>query len=57
MKKPFVAVAACLILSLLPLAGCVSTAAPSDEELWAAAMADTVFSEDNEVKELVCLTQ
>lgn len=57
MKKTFIAVAACLILSLLPLAGCASTAAPSNEELWAAAMADAVFSEDNEVMELVCLTQ
>lgn len=55
MKKRFAAVAACL--SLWSLAGCVSETAPSNEELWAAAMADAVFSEDNEVMELVCLTQ
>lgn len=55
MKKRVVAAAACL--SLLPLAGCAGEAAPSNEELWAAAMADAVFSEDSEVMELVCLTQ
>lgn len=55
MKKRVIAVAACL--SLLPLAGCVSEATPSNEELWEAAMADAVFSEDDEVMELVCLTQ
>ena len=57
MGKRFVAVAVCLILGLLPLAGCVSENAPTSEELWAAAMADAVFSEDNEVMELVCLTR
>ena len=56
-KKTFVVVAACLTLSLLLLAGCVSETAPSNEELWEAAMADAVFSEDDEVMELVCLTQ
>ncbi len=51
------AVAAAVCLSLLPLAGCVSKRAPSNEELWAAAMADAVFSEDGEVMDLVCLTR
>ena len=49
-----------MILSLLPLlalTGCGNKAASSNEELWAAAMADAVFSEDNEVMDLVCLTQ
>lgn len=55
MKKRVVAAAACL--SLLLLAGCTGEAAPSNEELWAAAMADAVFSEDDEVMELVCLTR
>lgn len=53
MKKR-VAAAACL--GLLLLAGCASEPAPSNQELWAAAMADAVFSEDSEVMELVCLT-
>ena len=57
MRKRFAAVNACLVLSLLPLAGCVSKNSPSNEELWAAAMADAVFSKDSEVMELVCLTQ
>ena len=55
MKKRFAGVAAGLLLSLL-LAGCASEAAASGEELWAAAMADAVFSEDSEVMALVCLT-
>lgn len=50
-------IAAAVCLSLLPLAGCVNKAPPSNEELWAAAMTDAVFSQDDEVKELVCLTQ
>jgi hypothetical protein len=57
MKKRAVAAASCLLLGLLPLAGCVSEAAPSNEELWAAAMADAVFSEDSEVMDLVGLTR
>ena len=57
MKKRLVAVSACLILNLLTLAGCAQEAPLSNEELWEAAMADAVFSEDNEVMELVCLTQ
>ena len=56
MKKRSVAVAAGLILSLLPLAGCESETSASIDELWGAAMADAVFSEDSEVMELVCLT-
>ena len=52
MKKRFVAAAVCLSL----LAGCGSEITPSNEELWEAAVADAVFSEDNEVMELVCLT-
>ena len=56
-SKRFAAAAAWLILSLLPLAGCVSEPPLSIEQLWEAAMADAVFSEDSEVKELVCLTQ
>ena len=55
MKKKFAAAAACL--SLLSLAGCGRGSAPSNEELWKAAVADAVFSEDNEVMELVCLTR
>lgn len=54
MKQRFVAAAVCL--SLLPLAGCAGKQAPSNEELWAAAMTDAVFSEDREVMDLVCLT-
>lgn len=46
--------AACL--SLL-LSGCAGGPAPSNEELWASAMADAVFSRDDEVMELVCLTR
>ena len=57
MKKRFAAVAVGVILGLLPLGGCAGETAPSGEELWAAAMADAVFSEDDEVQELVCLTQ
>lgn len=45
-----------MTLNLL-LAGCASERIPSNEELWAAAMADAVFSEDSEVMELVCLTR
>lgn len=56
MKKRFAAVAVGVILGLLPLGGCAGETAPSGEELWAAAMADAVFSEDDEVRELVCLT-
>ena len=55
MKKKVVAAVVCL--SLLPLSGCGSESAPSNQELWAAAMADAVFSEDNEIMELVCLKQ
>ena len=55
MKKGAAAAAACMLL--LPLAGCMNESAPSDEDLWAAAMADAVFSEDDEVMDLVCLTQ
>ena len=53
-KKRIGAAAACLGLLL---AGCGGGAPPSDQELWAAAMADAVFSEDDEVMELVCLTR
>ena len=53
MKKRWVAAAVCL--SLL-LAGCAREAPPSNEALWEAAMADAVFTEDDEVMELVCLT-
>ncbi len=56
-KKRFAAAAACLILSLLPLAGCVGENTPTNEELWTQAMADAVFSEDDEVMDLVCLTR
>ena len=55
LKKKCIAAAVCL--SLLPLAGCVGESIPSNEELWADALADAVFSEDDEVAELVCLTQ
>lgn len=54
-KKRVAAAAVCL--SLLSLAGCAERDRPSNEELWAAAMADAVFSEDSEVMELVCLTR
>lgn len=57
----------CLVLALAALAGCggqdqVQSAAetnptPSEEERWAAAVKDAVFSEDEEVLELVCLTR
>ena len=50
-------IAVCLVLSLLPLTGCAGGSPPSNEELWAAAMADAVFSGDHEAMELVCLTQ
>lgn len=56
MKKRVISIATCLLLGLL-LAGCMGETAPSNEELWAAAMADAVFSEDDEVMELVSLTQ
>ena len=55
MKKSFSA-DFCLILVLL-LVGCADKAPASNEELWEAAMADAVFSEDDEVMELVCLTR
>lgn len=55
-KKIFAAIAACLLLVLLLLAGCVRETEPSNEELWSTAMADAVFSEGSEVIELVCLT-
>lgn len=55
MKQWILAAAVCL--SLLPLAGCTGGAARSSEELWTAAMTDAVFSEDDEVEELVCLTR
>ena len=54
-KKIIVALA--VSFSLLSLAGCMNEDAPSNEELWTAAMADTVFSEDDEVMELVSLTK
>lgn len=57
MKRGVAAAAAGLVLSLLPLTGCVSENVPSREELWTAAMTDAVFSEDGEVTELVCLTR
>lgn len=57
MRKRFAATVLCLILGLLPLAGCAGKSAPTSEELWQAAMADAVFSEDSEVMELVCLTR
>ena len=57
MRKSFAAGISCFLLSLLALAGCASGNAPSNEELWEAAMADAVFSEDSEVMELVCLTK
>lgn len=57
----------CLVLALALLAGCgeqeqAQTAgetgqAPTRQELWSAAVADAVFSEDDEVLELVCLTK
>ncbi len=46
-----------LMVSLLVCAGCRQAAAPSNEELWAAAMTDAVFSEDDEIQELVVLTK
>lgn len=41
--------------ALLGLAGCAGTEITT-EELWQQAMIDEVFSEDNEVMELVTLT-
>ena len=55
MNRRLAAALACL--SLLPLAGCASENPPSSEQLWAAAMTDAVFSEDDEVRQLVCLTR
>ena len=49
--------AAAVCAGLLALAACGNEPAPSSEELWQAAMADAVFSEDDEVVELVCLTR
>ena len=46
---------ALMLPPLLGLAGCAAPA-PAPEELWQAAMADAVFSEDGEVEELVSLT-
>ena len=46
---------ALLMLPLLVLAGC-GASAPTGEELWQAAVADAVFSQDDEVMELVTLT-
>lgn len=58
MKRTIVfAFAGLLSLLTLGLSGCASESVPSDEELWAEAMTDAVFSEDSEVMELVCLTQ
>ena len=57
MKKRFAVTAITFMLSLLPLVGCAGDTTASSEELWAAAMADAVFSDDDEVMELVCLTQ
>lgn len=57
----------CLVLVLALLAGCGGqdqaqfagngSSPPTQEELWEAAVADAVFSEDEEVLELVCLTE
>lgn len=44
-------------LALSALAGCKREAAVTGGELWDRAMADAVFSEDEEVMELVTLTQ
>ena len=41
--------------ALIGLVGC-GAPAPTTEELWQAAMADAVFSQDDEVRELVNLT-
>lgn len=57
MKKKAAIFSVCLALSLLTLAGCVSEDAPSNQELWENAMVDAVFSEDDEVMDLVCLTK
>ena len=43
-------------LLLTALAGC-KDAAPDNDALWKAAMADAVFSEDEEIHELVALTK
>lgn len=56
MHRRLVSVAACLILGPL-LTGCARADIPPNDELWAAAMADAVFSEDSEVMDLVCLTR
>ena len=57
MKRRLIAAGACMVLGLLPLSGCGGESPPTNEELWEAAMADAVFSEDDEVMELVCLTR
>ena len=56
-KKRLLAAAVSTLLSLLLLGGCAGEAVPSNQELWADAVADAVFSEDSEVMELVCLTR
>ena len=56
MKRRLIAAGTCMVLGLLPLSGCASESPPTNEELWESAMADAVFSEDDEVEELVCLT-
>lgn len=43
-------------LLLTALAGCKATA-PDHDALWKAAMTDAVFSEDEEIRELVALTK
>ena len=56
LKKPArILLLVCMVPSLLGLTGC-GAPAPTTEELWAAAMQDAVFSEDEELAQLVTLT-
>ncbi len=46
-----------MAFTLLALAGCTGGKTPSNDELWRAAMADAVLSEDDEILHLVTLTR
>ena len=56
MRKQRIAAVALTALLLAATAGCKEIA-PDTDALWEAAMADAVFSEDEEIQELVTLTK
>lgn len=60
MKTVILSFFLCVLTACSPLSphgGRAEISEPNPEHLWKAAMADAVFSEDSEIKPLVCLTQ